>query len=152
MDTRHVPQAKKQRHLPQRYCPTFIVGTSKGMPSLMLDAVLPEQFYDVSRSTVRTSGYVALVRAVLNDAIGCYQKQALATNRRARRLAREAEEWLFSNDERWPFAFLNVCAVLGLEPDSLRRGLQRLREHVPGQARQKRSYAAPVRRFRHLAA
>jgi hypothetical protein len=64
------------------------------------------------------------MRAVLDDALRCYQGRVVRTTRRARRLAQEAEAWLFDNDERWPFSFVNVCRALGLDPDYVRRGLR----------------------------
>ena len=47
-----------------------------------------------------------MLRAVLTDAIECYQQQFLGKEYRSERLAKEAEAWLFSNDESWPFAFV----------------------------------------------
>jgi hypothetical protein len=47
---------------------------------------------------------------------------------------------LFSDDERWPFSFVNVCRALGLEPGHLRRRLTQWRQCPP---------AAPRRRQRH---
>jgi hypothetical protein len=90
-------------------------------------AVLPEQFYGVPINVHSSRGEVALMRAVLEDAIECFQKQALKSGRRAQRLAREAEEWLFKDDQRWPFSFLNVCNVLGIDPAYIRRGLKQWR-------------------------
>jgi hypothetical protein len=46
-------------------------------------------------------------------------------------LAREAEEWFLSNEAHWPFSFLNICSVLNLEPQYIRRGLQRRSQHPP---------------------
>jgi hypothetical protein len=65
------------------------------------------------------------MRAVLVDAVECFQQQAGAPLPEARRLAREAEQWLFTNDARWPFSFVNICMVLGLDVEYLRRGLRR---------------------------
>jgi hypothetical protein len=36
----------------------------------------------------------------------------------------EAEEWFESQDDEWLFSFESVCAVLGFEPEYLRRGLR----------------------------
>jgi hypothetical protein len=72
---------------------------------------------------------VALIRAMLDDAIACYQKYERAKGRRNQRIATDAAAWLFSDDAHWPFAFVNVCAVLGIEPGYVRRGLKRWR-HV----------------------
>lgn len=65
--------------------------------------------------------------AVLEDAIYCFQQQFAGEQPRKQRLAKEAEEWLFSDDDRWPFSFLNICAALGLDPPSVRRALKRWR-------------------------
>jgi hypothetical protein len=72
------------------------------------DAVLPAQFYSLPDSAYKTRGESALMYAVLDDAINCFQKQFAMRGRLAQRLAREAEEWLFSNDRSWPFSFVNI--------------------------------------------
>jgi hypothetical protein len=77
------------------------------------------------------------MRAVLDDAITCYQKQFVPHTRRERRPAQEAEEWLFSDDDRWPFSFVNICRVLDLEPEYLRRGLKQWRQRPPAEPRRK---------------
>jgi hypothetical protein len=92
-------------------------------------AVLPEQFAHPAKPW-QGSGEVALMRAVLEDAFRCLQQNRTATaKRRAQRLAREAEGWFFSDDTRWPFSFVNICAVLGLDPEYIRLGLKRWRQH-----------------------
>ena len=70
------------------------------------------------------------MRAVLEDAIHCFQKQFVREGRRVLRLAREAEEWLTADDPRWPFSFVNICAVLGLEPEYIRLGHRQWRERL----------------------
>ncbi len=74
------------------------------------------------------------MRAVLEDAIDCLRKQSRKSGRRAQRLAQEAEEWLFDNDQRWPFSFVNICHVLGIDPEYIRRGLKQRRQEpaTPG--------------------
>ena len=94
-------------------------------------SVPPEQFYGPRPSLASGRPEAALMRAVLADALGCFQKGLVHQGRRVQRLAREAEEWLFSDDARWPFSFVSICAVLGLEPAYLRRGLQRWRQGQP---------------------
>jgi hypothetical protein len=83
--------------------------------------VLPEQ---IQHRSAASYGVPALMYAILDDAIGCVQKPV--RNRRSQRLAREAEEWIFADDEVWPFSFVNICAALDLDPDSVRVGLRRL--------------------------
>ena len=94
-------------------------------------SVPPEQFYGPRPSLADGRPEAALMRAVLAEALGCFQKGLVYQGRRVQRLAREAEEWLFSDDARWPFSFVSICAVLGLEPAYLRRGLQRWRQGRP---------------------
>ena len=65
------------------------------------------------------------MRAVLADAIVCLQQQTDESSYRARRLAAEAEQWFLADDTRWPFSFVNICTVLGLDAEYLRRGLRR---------------------------
>jgi hypothetical protein len=63
----------------------------------------------------------ALRRAVLEDALACVDRR----NETARRwVQREAERWLFSDDAQGIFSYVSVCAVLGLEPQSVRQALR----------------------------
>lgn len=75
-------------------------------------------------------GEYALVCATLEDAIATYQKYIFGTGRRAKRLFNEVEEWFFMDDWLWPFSFLNICEILELDPESIRRGLGNWREHA----------------------
>ena len=93
------------------------------------DAVLPEQFYRPPCGAAHRWSEVALRRAVLDDAINCYQKHFVIRTRRGQRLATETEAWFFDNDERWPFSFVNICRALGLEPEYLRQGLKQWCQH-----------------------
>jgi hypothetical protein len=40
-----------------------------------------------------------------------------------RELYRDAYSWLISNDQEWPFSFLNVCQLLNLVPETVRQEL-----------------------------
>jgi hypothetical protein len=53
-----------------------------------------------------------------------YLKHAGATQGRHRRLFDEAEGWIENTDTRWPFSFENVCVLLDLEAEYVRRGLR----------------------------
>jgi hypothetical protein len=92
-------------------------------------------------------GEVALMRAVLEDAIDCFQKQVRKSGRRAQRLAREAEDWLFKDDQLWPFSFLNICHILGIDPDYLRRGLKQWQKTRVALATQGQQEPLPSRPF-----
>src|SRR5947207_3430942 len=47
-----------------------------------------------------------------------------AQDPRGRQLFHEAEEWIEDADQSWLFSFQNICDVLGLDADYLRRGLR----------------------------
>ena len=66
--------------------------------------------------------------AVLEDAVGTFQKHVQSTDRRGVELFAETEEWFASDDTEWPFSFVNTCNALGLEVAYLRRGLGNWRE------------------------
>ena len=121
-------------------------------PELAPDTVLPEQFYGPPRGAVHIRSQVALMRAVLSDALHCYQKQFIPSTRRQQRLARKAEEWLFNDDDRWPFSFVNVCRALGLEPESLRWGLKEWHHRPPAERQGKHRAAVPTGRRLRIAA
>ena len=69
-----------------------------------------------------------LLWAVLENGVGQYKKNVTATGRRGRRLFREAEEWIMRDDLTWLCSFVNICHVLGVDPDYLREGLRRWRD------------------------
>jgi len=98
---------------------------------LLCATVLPEQFFAPPSHRNDGKPELALMRAVMEDAVRCYQKQFVSTRRRAVRLAREAEAWFFSDDTAWPYAFLNLCEALEINPEYIRRGLRRWRQHYP---------------------
>ena len=92
------------------------------------EVVLPEQFYQLTKGNPETTGPRALMAAILEDAILCFQKAVGASGKRSERLARDAEEWLMSEEEQWPFSYRNICAVLGIDAQYLRRGLLQWRQ------------------------
>src|SRR5919106_237106 len=119
--------------------PLFLYDLGAASQLLLSAAVLLEQFHSSSARINTAGGEVALMRAVLEDAITCFQRQFVTKGQRAQRLAREAEEWFFTNDLRWPFSFINICAVLGLDPDYVRLGIKRWRqEHSTEPLKQRR--------------
>ncbi|HXG17534.1 MAG TPA: hypothetical protein VNN62_00475 [Methylomirabilota bacterium] len=89
--------------------------------------LLPAQFFSFSREATRGGVERALMCAVLEDAVYCFQKYFAGTRRSHPRLARETEWWFWANDYHWPFSFVNICAVLDLDPETIREALQRWR-------------------------
>jgi hypothetical protein len=128
MHTRHDPTSQRKL-LPLPAFPVNLNGHSTASDICSAAAVLPEQFHTPSDGIDQRHGVVALMHAVLEEALHCWQQQSTKSGRRAQRLATEAEEWLFTDDSSWPFSFVNLCAALNLAPDYIRRGLRRVRQH-----------------------
>ncbi len=65
----------------------------------------------------------ALMLALLEDAIACFQGRFFKPSRTHEKLFQEAEEWISSKDEGI-FSFNTICETLGLDPGRLRKGLE----------------------------
>ena len=92
------------------------------------DTLLPAQYF---AAFAREGGLVRerrLMLAVLQDAVECYQKYALARDPRGTVLFEDAQEWIESGERDWPFSYENICEVLGLNPEYIRRGLSKWRQ------------------------
>ena len=108
--------------VPSRAVPAAAAVRRRPAP-LLEDSLLPEPGFG-SRATVGMVGpEAALMRAVLEDALLCLQGHFSATGRGGQRLAQEAEAWFLSEETHWPFAFISICEVLGLEPVAVREAL-----------------------------
>jgi hypothetical protein len=92
------------------------------------DTLLPAQFFARLRGRAYVEGEKRLMAAILTDAVECYMKQMNATEGRGRQLFLEAEEWVFGDSGGWVFSFENICDLLGLEPEYIRRGLLNWRQ------------------------
>jgi len=73
------------------------------------ETVLPSQFFDRLQGDSSLQPEKRLMLAVLEDAVGTFQKYVNVRSRHGRRLFSEAEEWFASHDGDWPFAFVSVC-------------------------------------------
>lgn len=120
--------------------------------SLLSAAVLPEQFYAPVTAPASMQGVLALMQAVLDDALSCWQKQFVTDRRREQRFAHEAEQWFFSNNSSWPFAFVNICAALGLDPNYIRQGLRYWRHSPPPRVSRVTGHAVAKQRRLKIAA
>lgn len=109
------------------------------------DVILPQQFFDGPRGDSDFSPEKALMLAILEDAIRCFQEYFRTTRARPRMLSRQAERWIRTRDWNWPFSFNNVCEALGIDSDCMRDALLRMKyEHLMTQERP-RTYARPAR-------
>lgn len=92
-------------------------------PALDADIIVPSQYFDRIRSEESAQPEKRLILAVMENAIATFQKSIYGATRRQRRLLRETEEWIYSDEVSWPFSFENICASLDIEADYLRSGL-----------------------------
>ena len=88
------------------------------------DADAQQRYFDTFRPSEYLEPERALVLALLEDAIHCYRKFATAHSRSGREQFREIEEWLMGGGNGWVFSFDNVCELLGLDPQYVRRGIR----------------------------
>lgn len=114
-------------------------------------AVLPEQFFSSPHMQAERPE-ATLMRAVIEEALTCFQYQFFIRRPRTQQLAREAEEWFFSDATTWPFAFVNICAVLHLDPSYIRRGLRNWQSNWPPKISQRKRRIIGTRRPLTLAA
>lgn len=82
-----------------------------------------EKVHGVQKGSVDDQALRALMLAVLQDGIACFQGYFFQPSRTNERLFHEAEKWIHSNDDGI-FSFNNVCETLGLDPENLRKGLE----------------------------
>jgi hypothetical protein len=90
------------------------------------ETLLPEQFLTPTYESRRVwTGERRLLLGVLEEAVCVFFQYRSVRTSRGKQLFREAQEWLWSNDRHWLYSFENICDHLHLDPDYLRRGLQR---------------------------
>ena len=92
------------------------------------DALLVNEFLHVYQSNFAQTPEMKLVAAILKDGIDSYVKHLFVKPRSGKNSSSEAEEWFFCRDENWPFSFENVCAILEIEPNYIRRCLLRYKK------------------------
>jgi hypothetical protein len=98
----------------------------KGTPSKFSeppDLILPSQYFGVIRDCGQLTPEQKLMLAVLESAVHDFQRYHLATRRRGKRIFREAQEWLTSQEETGIFSYVAICQAVGIDPDYLRQGL-----------------------------
>ena len=89
------------------------------------ESVLPSQYFAQAAVDASLQPEKRLMLAVLEDAVGTFQKYVNARDRSTQKLFSEVEDWFASDDQDWPYSFLNISQALGLEAAYLRRGLDR---------------------------
>ena len=98
------------------------MGGAKDIP----DPPVPENYFSTDNDF--QCGEKRLALAIIEEAIGTYQRYAFSLNYRARRLHQEASDWIADSDRSWVFSFENLCDFLDLDPNYLRGGIQKWKQ------------------------
>ena len=88
------------------------------------DTLLPIQYFEAMRRKHLLEGEKRLILSVLEDAVECFMKCIDSSTNKGQRLFRDADEWITLEDKSWVFSFDNVCDMLDINPEYLRRGLR----------------------------
>jgi hypothetical protein len=70
-----------------------------------------------------SEGEQRLMLAALEDALRIIVRRGADRKGRSRRDFVEERAWVLSNDEGWPFSFLNICDAVDIDPKGLRTRL-----------------------------
>jgi hypothetical protein len=92
------------------------------------DTLLPIQYFEAMRKKHLLEGEKRLILSVLEDAVECFMKCIDAPTSKGQRLFRDADEWISLEDKHWVFSFDNVCDMLDINPEYMRRGLRQWKE------------------------
>src|ERR1700746_1813729 len=92
------------------------------------DTLLPIQYFEAMRRKHLLEGEKRLILRVREDAVECFMKCIDASTSKGQRLFRDADEWIAHEDKRWVFSFDNVCDMLDINPEYMRRGLREWKE------------------------
>jgi hypothetical protein len=101
------------------------------------DVLLAEQYIENFRRKTPLEPEKALLLAVLEDGVRCFQDNVLPRNKKKQILFEEAEAWLFGDESNEIFSFASICALLGFDPGYIRRGLRQWQERAVGGTRKK---------------
>ena len=113
----------------QRDCGPAGARTAERRSGVASETVLPEQYFSARLHGAEQHPEKRLMLAVLESAIAEFHCRVIARIP-VRSGADDARLWIGSDDVEWPFAFVNICHALGLEPDAVRGALFRWSEAV----------------------
>jgi hypothetical protein len=112
------------------------------------DELATEQYGRVFRGA-RLSPEKRLMLAVLDDAVESFVAHVKPRNAKEQRQFHDARDWIMEADGDWLFSFNSVCQVVGIDPDYLRGGLERLHNRAAranGDRAARASRATAIRR------
>ena len=117
------------------------------------EVVLPSQFHFRAGLDASLQPEKRLMLAVMEDAVGTFQKYVWARDRAGQRLLAEVEEWFESDDTEWPYSFVNICHSLNLDVSFMRNGLRRWKQPPARRTRRRgEGGSVPVPTGKRLAA
>ncbi|MGH7825275.1 MAG: hypothetical protein ACREQ7_08885 [Candidatus Binatia bacterium] len=87
------------------------------------DIFLPSQFYGTGGLSRQLEGEKRLMIAILKDAVECLDKYRGTRSGSGRSQYQNALEWVQDTGTDWLFSFINICDLLGFDPDYLREVL-----------------------------
>jgi hypothetical protein len=91
------------------------------------DTLVSAQYFENLRSkTIEPEKRLML--AILEDAVNYFQANVTAQSGSRKKLFRETEDWIMTQDDDWIFSFVSVCENLRLNPEYVRQGLLRWKE------------------------
>jgi hypothetical protein len=88
------------------------------------DSLVMQYYLDAFRRSEYLGPEKSLLVAILDDAVQEYRKYYRAHDAEGKRRFREVEEWVMHAGDGWTFSFDNICELLGLDPEYVRRGLR----------------------------
>lgn len=92
------------------------------------DALMVAQFFEDRGSKTRLEPEKRLMLAILEDAVDCFRDNHLARHGKKKQLFDKVQRWIFGVSAGWVFDFENICSVLELNPEYIRKGLVRWKE------------------------
>lgn len=87
------------------------------------DTLVKAQYYDTHRRTTPLEPELALLFAILSEALQTFQKYASASSKKGQKLFRAAEAWIWDEESDYIASFKSICRLNGLDPVYVRRGL-----------------------------
>ena len=129
----------EKKRVENRPVQTYPGGDERISSLFQPDVLLAEQYIENFRRKTPLEPEKALLLAVLEDGVRCFQDNILILprNKKKQILFEEAEAWLFNDESNETFSFVSICALLGFDPGYIRRGLRQWQERAVGGTRKK---------------
>ncbi|MDX2167893.1 MAG: hypothetical protein SF182_12540 [Deltaproteobacteria bacterium] len=95
---------------------------SHAAPETLLapEPALPAQVLHLWHHTCAIEPERALALAVLSQAVADVQRYQQSGLAHHRALFDAARDWMYEEDQSWPYSFVNLCLLFNLTPESVR--------------------------------